>query len=267
MTNDVLIISDDMGFMMRSVLKNFNDNGFDAEIVEPSIPVLATKLASKGKKVYLIILYAGDYVEKTEELLVMIRDLCEVHGMMFCLIGYKDEIAVVKKTIPEHLISCEFERPFSMSDLMLEIKNAMAKGVSASRKKTILLVDDDVSFLAMMQKWLSIRYEVTVVKSGTLAISYLATNTPDLILLDYDMPVLSGSQVMQTIRTETNCTRVPIIFLTGKNDKDSVMKVMEMKPQGYILKSGTQEERIRMVDNYFAKHKPGTLNDNDVMLM
>ena len=266
MANDIILISEEEGFMMRSVVKNLHDNSIYAEIVEPYTRNLASKMFVDGCEAYMILLYAGDYIEKAEDLLLMIKELCESHDRMFCVIGYKDEFEIIKKTIPEHLISCEIERPFIMADLIKKIKETMSKGVKSSRKKSILLVDDSVTFLNMMQKWLSINYDVTTVKSGTQAITYLVNNIPDLILLDYDMPVLSGPQVMQTIRTESKCPDVPIIFLTGKSDRESVMEVMALKPQGYILKSGAQADILKTVDAYFENH-PSKKGDQDVMLM
>lgn len=266
MANDILLMSGESGFMMKSIMRNLTDNGFDAELIDPSMTALASRMTSDEGSAFMILMYAGDFLNNSKELLSFIKDLCEQQGKMFCVIGYRRDFDKIKEVIPQHLISCEIERPFAMADLVEKIKKTMAAGVSASRKKLILMVDDDVVFLKTMERWLSINYEVVGVKSGTLAISYLATNTPDLILLDFEMPVLSGPQVMQTIRSETNCADVPIIFLTGKADKDSVMQVMALKPQGYILKSSTQADVVNTVDNYFAKH-PTKNNDKDVMLM
>ena len=266
MANDIILVSEEAGFMMMSVVKNLYDNSIVAEIVEPYARNLASKMFVDGCQAYMILLYAGDYLENAEDLLLMIKELCESHERMFGVIGYKDEFETIKKYIPEHLISCEIERPFVMAELIKTIKLTMSKGVKKSRKKSILLVDDSVTFLNMMQKWLSINYEVTTVKSGTQAIAYLASNTPDLILLDFDMPVLSGPQVMQTIRSESKCPDVPIIFLTGKSDRESVMEVMALKPQGYILKSGAQADILKTVDTFFEKH-PSKKDEQDVMLM
>nr|MCR5429582.1 response regulator [Lachnospiraceae bacterium] len=121
--------------------------------------------------------------------------------------------------------------------------------------KHILLVDDDVTFLKMMQDWLSGTYTVTIARSGMQAITYIANHTPDLILLDYDMPITSGPQVMEMIRSEPNSTDIPIIFLTGKSDRESVMKVMQLKPQGYLLKNMNRTELLKSVGDFFEAEK------------
>ena len=83
----------------------------------------------------------------------------------------------------------------------------------------------------------------------------MANHRPDLILLDYDMPITTGPQVMEMIRSEQNYRDIPIIFLTGKSDRESIMKVMRLKPQGYFLKTMPRDEIVRSIDNYFETHK------------
>ncbi len=74
-------------------------------------------------------------------------------------------------------------------------------------------------------------------------------------MLDYEMPITSGPQVMEMIRSEPNSEGIPIIFLTGKSDKESVMSVMALKPQGYMLKSMPKEEILKTIDNFFKTRK------------
>lgn len=109
--------------------------------------------------------------------------------------------------------------------------------------------------LRNIKKWLEDRYQVILANSGAMAIKYLATNRPDLVLLDYEMPVVDGSQVLQMIRSETEFCDIPVIFLTGKNDKESIMKVLELKPEGYLLKTMEPQKIIQEIDNFFERQK------------
>ena len=121
--------------------------------------------------------------------------------------------------------------------------------------KRLLLVDDDTTFLRMMQNCLGTHYKVAAASSGMKAIEYLANHTVDLILLDHDMPVTSGPQVLEMLRSEPATRHIPVIFLTGKNDRDSVMSVMSLKPEGYILKSAGSDDILKSVQNFFNKRK------------
>lgn len=88
-----------------------------------------------------------------------------------------------------------------------------------------------------------------------MAIKYLALNRPDLWLLDYEMPVVDGRQVLEMIRTETEFTDIPVIFLTSKGDRESVMNVMSLKPEGYLLKTMEPAQIVKAVDEFFEKQK------------
>jgi len=88
-----------------------------------------------------------------------------------------------------------------------------------------------------------------------MAIKYLAMNRPDLILLDYEMPICDGRQVLEMIRSESDFSDVSVIFLTSKNDRESVLKVSALRPDGYLLKSMDPKDIIKAIDDFFEKKK------------
>lgn len=59
---------------------------------------------------------------------------------------------------------------------------------------------------------------------------------PDVILLDYEMPVMNGAEVFDEIRKLPDGKDVPIIFLTSMDDKDTIVELMKKNPFGYLLK-------------------------------
>ena len=79
-------------------------------------------------------------------------------------------------------------------------------------------------------------YVVTTMISGKMAIKFLKTKTPDLIFLDYQMPVEDGPEVFKNIRALDSSKDVPIVFLTGVADRSKIANVLMLKPQGYLLK-------------------------------
>ncbi|OQA21879.1 MAG: Chemotaxis protein CheY [Firmicutes bacterium ADurb.Bin354] len=119
------------------------------------------------------------------------------------------------------------------------------------RKRCILVVDDDTTYLRTIRGWLKDSYRVGMANSGMQALTWLAGNTPDLILLDYDMPVTDGPQVLKMIHGEPGSSDIPVMFLTGRSDKKSIMKVLSLKPAGYLLKSIDRNTLLETLDNYF----------------
>jgi len=69
------------------------------------------------------------------------------------------------------------------------------------------------------------------------------------------MPVTSGPQVLEMLRSDEDTRNIPVIFLTGKGDKQSVMAVVALKPEGYLLKSIEKEELLDNLEKFFMKRK------------
>ncbi len=146
---------------------------------------------------------------------------------------------------------------------MNAIKKYLAKGNKKEpetaeplqRKKKILVVDDSEFMLARMVKMLSESYELIEATSSVSAIKKIAVNRPDLVILDYEMPVCDGRQALEMIRSDKDIADIPVIFLTGKGDRESVKNVMSLKPEGYLLKSMPDEDIKKNIDGFFAKSK------------
>ena len=124
---------------------------------------------------------------------------------------------------------------------------------SASSKRKILVVDDSMTIRQGMKALLSEDYEVSVAESGIAAIRTITLNKPDLVLLDYEMPVCDGRQTLEMLRSEESFANLPVIFLTGRSDPDSVKKVMSLKPAGYLLKYLKQADIKQKIDAFFQQ--------------
>lgn len=122
-------------------------------------------------------------------------------------------------------------------------------------QKNILVVDDSEFMRAKLVKLLSEKYKVSEADSSIAAIQSITVNKPDLIMLDYEMPVCDGRQALEMIRSQKNTADIPVVFLTGKGDRESVRRVMSLKPEGYLLKTMPDEEILKYIDNLFAQKK------------
>lgn len=118
-------------------------------------------------------------------------------------------------------------------------------------KKHLLVVDDDATMLRTLKLWLSDRYNVYMANSGMNAIALLEKKDVDLILLDYEMPVISGPKVLEMIRNEPAIKDTPVMFLTAKNDEESVMSVKDLNPENYLLKTMPPDVLLKSIDDFF----------------
>ncbi len=126
---------------------------------------------------------------------------------------------------------------------------------SDTQKKKILVVDDSIILREGIKRMLDNDYDVATAESGVAAIRAITINRPDLVLLDYEMPVCDGKQMLEMLRSEKEFNDISVIFLTGKNDLDSITKVMPLKPAGYLLKQQKPEDIKKEISTFFKKLK------------
>lgn len=114
--------------------------------------------------------------------------------------------------------------------------------------KHVLVIDDDPVMLKTIKRYLGEEYNVATALSGKIALKFLEKRVTDVILLDYEMPSLSGPEILDILRANERTRKIPVIFLTGVNEIDKIQKVLSMKPQGYMLKPVNNEELHRTLE-------------------
>ncbi|MBE6004673.1 MAG: response regulator [Lachnospiraceae bacterium] len=130
-------------------------------------------------------------------------------------------------------------------------------------RKLVLLVDDDIMYIKMLHGALMQHYRIAMAKNGDQALAYLKKNKPDLILLDYMMPVKSGREVFYIMHDDPDLRDIPVIFLTGANDTESVMEVLKLGPAGYVLKSTSLIKITETVNAFFKKQAQAAQKDRE----
>lgn len=104
------------------------------------------------------------------------------------------------------------------------------------KKKVVLLVDDNAMQLRTLNEMLRGSFEVQMATSGMKALTLIGKKKPDIIFLDYEMPMCDGKMTMEMIREVEEAKDIPIVFLTGVRDKEHIEAVLRLKPAGYLLK-------------------------------
>lgn len=251
---NVLIIAETQSYLILSLKEQLEEASCNV-IIEKADVTAVSKIKEELKG---IIIYSDEIVISKQQCLNFVKDKAVEDDIPVFVAGTANEIDDVKTIIPKFVIRKEFLRPINIGEMALEVVAYIEK-FGRENKKKVLVVDDSGAMLRNVKGWLEDRYQVILANSGAMAIKYLALNRPDLILLDYEMPVCDGKQVLEMIRTETEFNDIPVIFLTSKGDKESVMKVMALKPEGYLLKTMEPKQIIAAVDEFFEKRK-GLLN-------
>lgn len=243
---NILVIMEKNNFIVRSTMDQLKELRYNTISAELDIEQI-----SKLKDTFeAVLLYMESEVKVKSQELVYLRDKMVEENIPLFYMG--EDVPALQDIIPSHILQEVFERPIDVK-VAAKTMDEFIKKHGRHTKKKILVVDDSGAMLRNVKGWLEDKYQVILANSGAMAIKYLATNRPDLVLLDYEMPVVDGSQVLEMIRTETDFCDVPVIFLTSKNDKESIMKVMELKPEGYLLKSMEPKLIMQEIDDFFKK--------------
>ncbi|MBQ9460090.1 MAG: response regulator [Oscillospiraceae bacterium] len=251
MAGRVLLINHGTAFLTNALVSGLKNVGISTAQVEPEVE----QVARYEKAADVLLLFASSEDVQPVKLLHYLKDLCAGGQKHLCVLGYSKDLTAVEEVIPKTSIEREYLRPIDVKTLAEELYALLRAGKQKRLERHILLVDDDVTFLRIMQGWLSEQYSVTAVKSGMQAITFIATHTPDLVLLDYEMPVTDGPQVLGMIRSEQETAQIPVIFLTGKNDRASVLHAMSLNADGYLLKTSGKESIVAAVDEFFKKRE------------
>ena len=106
---------------------------------------------------------------------------------------------------------------------------------------TIVLVEDDPGHARLIEKNIrraGVNNEISHFVSGTAGLDYLMTNVdaPTLVLLDLNLPDMSGTQILEKLKSGTPTKHIPIIVLTTTDDKAEVQKCYDLGCNVYITK-------------------------------
>ena len=213
-----------------------------------------------GGRVALILLYLPADILEDRAKLTTLQNICDTvkeRKQKMVLIGEEKYRSELFREVAELKAHPYIERPIDMDVLGDTVIREINRKEIADKNGRILIVDDDPSYAKIVREWLKDRYKVDIVTAGMQAITFLLKVPEDakvdLILLDYEMPVVDGPQVLQMLRQDSATADIPVIFLTGNSTREAVSRVMELKPEGYILKTTRKAELLEYINGKLKK--------------
>lgn len=131
---------------------------------------------------------------------------------------------------------------------LLDDIESMFEDAPITSRKHILVVDDDFRMLKLIKRYLDDTYDIATAINGKVALKFLETKMTNLILLDYEMPEENGPAVLEKLRANPVTSSIPVIFLTGINDRKKIQQVLMLKPQGYLLKPIDHDKLVETIE-------------------
>ena len=245
----VVIVSFSESFLAKSLITKLGDPGIQSVFVHADIK----EIEKYAEEMELIVLFMSEELEAVPETLVYLKDIVKDKELGLILIGEDSQYASIKRMIPETAVTDMFKRPLDIDLVVRRISAYFDENTGDKRKKTVLIVDDDITYMRTVYEWLKDTYHVGMASNGVQAISYLAKNRADLILLDYEMPIANGPQVLSMLKNDSDTGQIPVMFLTGHGDKESVLSVVGLSPVDYLLKTIDKNSLLEKLKHFFAK--------------
>jgi len=118
-------------------------------------------------------------------------------------------------------------------------------------KNKVLIVDDNTNNLSVLGNiLLSNNFAVQVAENGNAAIQMVKKKQPDLILLDINMPGISGYEVCKILKEDKSTANIPIIFLTAYSETENIVEGFKLGAVDYITKPFRTEELMARVNTH-----------------
>jgi len=135
-----------------------------------------------------------------------------------------------------------------------EVSNSeVSQGTGDEKERfKIIYVDDVHTSLLTLKRRLSGRHDVYPAESSEKMFNVLEKITPDIILLDINMPDIDGYEVIKTLKADERYAQIPVIFFTSNNDRESVVQGLSLGAVDYIIKPFETINMIRCIEKHVA---------------
>ncbi|WP_394729392.1 response regulator transcription factor [Altererythrobacter sp. GH1-8] len=113
----------------------------------------------------------------------------------------------------------------------------------------ILIADDDVIMTEILRFRLDgARHEVINAADGMEALAMAKAEDPDLIVLDYMMPVVAGPDVLAKLKAEPRTAKIPVIMLTARNGEKDIVSALKAGASDYMTKPFIPQELLVRIE-------------------
>jgi CheY-like chemotaxis protein len=245
----VVIVSASESFLAKSLITKLGGINVPSAFVHANIKEVEEQIPEMA----LVILFLSEELTAATDTLIFLKDTVQDKDIGLLVIGDEPQYEELQKAVPEQLITKWFKRPLDIEQLLKKVSTYLDENTGEKAKKTILIVDDDITYMRTVYEWLKGSYHVGMAASGVQAISYLAKNKADLILLDYEMPIANGPQVLSMLKSDSETGQIPVMFLTGHGDRESVLSVVGLSPVDYLLKTIDKNSLLEKLNAFFRK--------------
>lgn len=178
------------------------------------------------------------------------RSLAELHGGTLVYLPSDDKLNIFQLILPIiHTIknTSSDKKDKTQQDITFQPNN--------SSQFSILIVEDDDELIIFLAKQLKKHYKVHKASNGDDAIKKLSNTSIDLIISDVIMPIMSGIQLCEELRSNISYSHIPIILLTAKSNLQSRIEGLDAGADAYIEKPFSMDYILAQTSNLLSNRK------------
>jgi CheY-like chemotaxis protein/class 3 adenylate cyclase len=146
-------------------------------------------------------------------------------------------------------------KPVIPEELATRVRALVAGSLPASRE-TILVVDDSPAQRHYVADCLARQgFEVATAENGRVALTKAQTIRPALIVSDYEMPEMTGFELVHALRRDPELRQIPVIMLTARDSKRDMAQMRAAGASAYLVKPFSQDKCVAMVERGLAERR------------
>ena len=253
---DILLVSVDPD-LERDIQPLADERKWHIQVV-PTIAAAKSQLRSHLTR---SILLAADIAQQTEEVVRLLVDVGKhVPAIPVILLtdapGSHPEIVGVGEASPleNRFGTCIRICPANTTDIIFEIERSIAQVESTLTH--ILIVDDDLKILAILRALLvPWGFKITTLSDPQKFWEVVPVAKPDLLILDVEMPIISGLELCQSVRDRADWAHLPIIFLTARTEPSLFQQVFAIGADDFVNKPVVGPEIIARITNLMERQQ------------
>lgn len=246
LTTDILLVSADRD-LNREIQLMATERGWNVQIV-PTIAAARSQLHRDRTRSILLTEAEAEQTEAVLGLLVEINR--QVPLVPVIALTNPDRL----DPIVQHLGNWTSVCPTKIADLMAEIDRAIAE--AESTQTHVLVVDDDLKILAILRALLlPWGFKITTLADSQKFWEILPICKPDLLILDVEMPIVSGLDLCKSIRDRAEYANLPIIFLTAHTEPTLIQQVFAIGADDFVTKPVIGPEIIARITNLMERQQ------------
>lgn len=131
---------------------------------------------------------------------------------------------------------------------------------------SILLVEDEPELRDFLTSVFEENgYKTIAVNAGKKAFEVLESFTPNLMILDHNLPDIKGSQILDRLKADAKYSDVPVVFLTAVNNEDNIVNAFDMGADDYIEKPFSVNILLRRVKAILNRYREKVQSEGNVL--